>query len=52
MQHLCHYCISASVPNDLIYEGITTSRIFTRILMIPAVPNDLIYEGITTLNTD
>ena len=37
----------ATVPNDLIYEGITTAvdRCFSSDFF---VPNDLIYEGITT----
>ena len=37
-----------NVPNDLIYEGITTYP-HTPVTRQPSpVPNDLIYEGITT----
>ena len=36
------------VPNDLIYEGITTSHNCPNTIPSSSVPNDLIYEGITT----
>ena len=36
------------VPNDLIYEGITTQNPAWFLHLSENVPNDLIYEGITT----
>ena len=38
----------ANVPNDLIYEWITTNSVSRFFHIVVRVPNDLIYEGITT----